>query len=114
MKNETVWSRLGQMFSARQTGSDDPLRELLFSKTVSFVESTEYANTDWNTIRNGAVLKDFLSDAYTYITRDRPLAIDQTIEQELLQDEEPRDQTVLEYDDVHNMQIILNCRKLLF
>jgi hypothetical protein len=114
MKNETVWSRLGQMFSARQTESDDPLRELLFSKTVSFVESPEYAHTDWSTIRNGVVLKDFLSDAYTYITRDRPLAIDQIIEQELLQDEEPRDQTVLEYDDVHNMQIILNCRKLLF
>ncbi len=114
MKNETIWSRLGQMFSARQTESDDPLRELLFSKTVSFVESAEYKHTDWKSIKNGAALKNSLSDAYIYITRDRPLAIDQTIEQELLQDEEPRDQTVLEYDDIHNMQIILNCRKLLF
>jgi len=114
MKNETVWSRLGQMFSARQTESDDPLRELLFSKTVSFVESAEYKRTKWKSIKNGVALKNYLSDAYIYITRDRPLAIDQTIEQELLQDEEPRDQSELEYDDVHNMQLILNCRQLLF
>jgi len=114
MKNETVWSRLSKMFSARKTQSDDPLRELLFSKTVSFVESAAYKRTDWKSIKNGVALKNALSDAYIYITRDRPLAINQTIEQELLQDEETRDWDVLEYNDVHNMQIILNCRKLLF
>ena len=114
MKNQTVWSRLGQMFSARQTETDDPLRELLFSKTVSFVESAEYAHTDWKSIENGIALKDFLSDVYTYITRDRPLAIDQTIERELLRIEVPHDKLALENDDIRNMQLILNCRKLLF
>jgi hypothetical protein len=101
------------MFSARQHESDDQLRELLFSKTVTFVESKAYANTDWHSIKNGFSHKAFLRDAYTYITRDRLIKMNEIIEQEILQDEEP-EWSNIENEDTYYMQGLFDCRKLLF
>lgn len=112
MKNQTVWNRLRQMFSAHQYECDDPLRELLFRYTTSFVESNEYDNTNWRAVDNGIAVKDFLSDAYTYITRDRPLKVDRCIEEELAGNSVWSD--ILESDDSRYMQGIIGFRKFLF
>ena len=111
MKNQTVWSRLSQMFSAHQYECDDPLRELLFSYTVSFIESEQYADTDWHAIENGIAVKDFLSDVYTYITRDRPLKVDRCITEELAGNSVWSD--ILESDDARYMQGIIGFRRFL-
>lgn len=112
MKNQTVWSRLYQMFNAPQYECDDPLRELLFRYTVSFVESEQYSDTDWRAVENGVAVKDFLSDAYTYITRDRPLKVDRCIAHEL--EGESVWLNILESDDVRYMQGIVHFRRFLF
>jgi hypothetical protein len=112
MTNQTIWSRIHQMFNAPQHECDDPLRELLFRYTASFVESKEYRDTNWRGVENGIVIKDFLSDAYTYITRDRPLKVDRCIAEELAGNSVWT--SILETDDSRYMQGIISFRKFLF
>lgn len=112
MKNQTVWDRLCQMFKAPQHECDDPLRELLFRYTVSFVESMQYADTDWRAVENGVAVKDFLSEVYTYITHDRPLKVDRCIIEELAGNNVWSN--ILESDDLRYMQVIIAFRKFLF
>jgi len=112
MTNQTIWSRLGEMFSAPQHECDDVLRELLFSHTTSFIESEEYADTDWHAVENGIATKDFLNEVYTYITHDRPLKVDRCIEEELQGNNVWTN--IVESDDIRYMQGILNIRKFLF
>jgi len=112
MKSQTIWNRLCQMFNARQHEYDDPLRELLFRHTASFVESEEYSDTNWRAVENGLAVKDFLNDAYTYITRDRPLKVDCCIEEELVGNNTWSN--ILESDDSRYMQGIIAFRKFLF
>ncbi len=100
------------MFSARQTETDDTLRELLFLYTTSFVESNEYCDTNWQAVENGIAIKDFFSEAYTYITRDRPLNVDRCIVEELAGNNVWLN--ILESDDLRFMQDIIRFRKFLF
>lgn len=112
MTNQTVFSRLRQMFSAPQHECDDPLRELLFRYTISFVESKQYSDTNWRAVENGIAIKDFLSEVYTYITRDRPLKVDRCIAEELQGNSVWT--SILESDDSRYMQGIISFRKFLF
>lgn len=104
--------RLSEMFNADQTYCDDPLRQSLFDHTVAYIESEEYADIQWNAVKNGVAVKDFLSDVYIYITRDRPIKVNKLIAKEV-HDGEPKWST-LEYDDVRYMQGIVTHRKFLF
>lgn len=112
MTNQTIWSRLGQMFSAQQHEGDDALRELLFLYTTSFVVSNKYRDTNWQATENGLAIKDFFSEVYTYITRDRPLNVDRCIEEELAGNN--MWSNILESDDLRFMQDIIRFRKFLF
>jgi len=112
MTTPSVFSRLYQMFSASQHDCDDPLRELLFRHAASFVESKQYLHTDRSSIENGIAVKDFLSDAYTYIMRDRPLKVDRCITQELEGNNVWT--AILESDDSRYMQGIIHFRRFLF
>ena len=104
--------RLSEMFNANKTYCDDPLRESIFSHTVAYIESEEYAGIQWNAVKNGIAVKDFLSDAYIYITRDRPLKLNELIAQEV-RNGDP-EWCTLEYDDIRYMQGIVAHRKFLF
>jgi hypothetical protein len=98
------------MFSASQCSCDDPLRELLFCQITRFIESEKYAETNWYAVADGVAAKDFFSDAYTYITHDRPLKVDLCIEQELASND---DWANLESNDTRYMQGIVSFRKFL-
>jgi len=100
------------MFTANAETEDDMLRSRLFYCLTTFAQSTYFSNKKkW---KHGAASYDFISEAYTYITRDRPLQINDFIETELdLKVDDDLMQNI-EEQDLQYLAGIIKYRKIIF
>jgi hypothetical protein len=108
-----ILQRLSEMLGAKnQEPEYDFLQSLMFNTVVSF-----YNRMSSGPINVSAEVADFISDCYTYITRDRELQINSMIEAELknLNDEEMNQiQNDIQKQDEYYCNGILQYRKQIF
>lgn len=108
-----IVTRLTEMFGAKKEEiNSDPLQSLLFDSLVYFYESMMADNQNIP-----KELEHFVSDCYTYITRDRLIQINGLIEAELnsLSDEEIlQKQNDLSGQDQYYCNGIVQNRKYIF
>jgi hypothetical protein len=105
------------MFTSSPTDNiNDPLKQVLFSRLVNFVEHDDCFNTlSWSSFENGHSVKDCISDAYIYISNDRQLQVNKIIEVELLGDEDYTEfERELDTQDNYYLKLIIEHRKIIF